>query len=1731
MANTVFKQIGNIVGTELNNVKNSILMDVDGVKVRLTNVENNVISDATRIATLETLLLSDDINLDTIQEIVNFVKANRSTLEGLTLDWASIQNKPLDFTPTEHDHNTVYYTKLEVDTALALVSAAGGDWNTLLNKPSDFIPSEHDHGLIYYTKTEVDLAFANLNIVTSWELLENKPLLFPAEAHTHDDLYYTKAEVDIALTTVDVSSKADVNHTHDYMSFAGGAISGNLDVAELLTQTSVLGKFVNNADETAKHNMYWNTLGGLTPTYINDDAAIAMSFNTSLAGTSVTFKSAPQGINGELITWTNTLEFTDTAIKFKGNDLLTSNDLSAALGWSADTLNTPETLVQRDLNGDFSAGKITADLIGNASTSSKLKTGVSISLSGDVTGSANFDGSENIIIDTIFDGSNHTHTLANITDWPTTISPIMLGYLQNVTSDIQSQLDTKESKITGAISTLLSTDLDPSVLVVTDTFGKLTGLSTINISDLGYLSNVTSDIQTQLNSKESKDNKGMPNGYVGLDSTGKVPTSHLPAYVDEVLEFPTAAQFPQPGITGKIYVSADSNSPYRWTGTSYLLITSGAVSSVAGKTGVIILNKNDVGLGNVDNTTDVSKNVLSATKLTTARNIALTGDVTGTVSFNGSTNVSITTTVVNDSHEHTFNNLLSKPTTLGGYGITDATPVSHIGSNGTSHAVVTTSTNGFMSSTDKSKLDGIAVGATKYTHPTSGVTAGTYSKLTVDANGHVTSGANLVAADIPNLNTSKLTAGILPIIRGGTNNTTFTNNNFLVFDGTSIVSTGYNVNSFGTRSSSSVTFNSIGGSWYRIATTGVGIGRASGEFRVDWAVSGHHGSARFTAGCHYGHASGVSIQQHEYSFYGSGGINAVRVVYHQSYTGNYAYVEVRFAATLASVYVNVSGIDLMGWAVTNPSTGGGIPAGYNTYTHTLVAPSSINAGTFTKVTYNNEGRITSGTTLVASDIPNLDASKITSGTLSLSTATFSSTINANGGLSQDGQAILNGTDTWLRTYGNTGWYSESYGGGLCMTDSTWIRTYGSKSFYHNTGNMRTDGTLQVGSSGSTLNIPNGGTATLYGYNILHLGNNQGISPWTPSFSNVSAPSTGTFVKTSGSTAGWDAHVCSNQGYVTNVFCKFSAGQTNTHIMAGLNADPFNNTSYNTLDFAIYMATGSLLIYESGAHVATFGTYSVTDVFTVHYDGVNVRYYQNNTLLRTVGRGLSTTPLYFDTSFHELNASITNVGFGSNGYNNANALNGMNATSGNNGNTVISRDGSGNFSAGTITATLSGNSSTATKWATARTLTLNGDITGSVSMDGTSNVTLTTVIANDSHEHTFANLLSKPTTIGGYGITDAAPLSHVGTKGTSHAAVTTTVNGFMIASDKSKLDGIATSANNYVHPTSPISAGTYTKITVDALGHTTSGTTLVATDIPNLDTAKLTTGILPTSRGGTGNSTVIQGGIAYGSTTSKYDTTAAGTSGYILKSNGTSAPTWTANDMTSFADETFKKSVRVATTVNITLSAIQTIDGISVVAGDRVLVKNQTTQSENGIYIVSTAAWTRSIDSDSSTKIATAIVGVDSGSVNGGKSFTTNFKTTDTLSTTAMVWFEVISSIGGTFTGLLTAPSYVLGNSRITDTSVTLSTVTQTAMVLGASGSYRSAELLVQITEGTKYHTTKINVIHDGTTAHMTEYATMFTSTSLATFDVNIASGNINLLATGASATARTYKIQITLINI
>jgi phage-related tail fiber protein len=77
---------------------------------------------------------------------------------------------------------------------------------------------------------------------------------------------------------------------------------------------------------------------------------------------------------------------------------------------------------------------------------------------------------------------------------------------------------------------------------------------------------------------------------------------------------------------------------------------------------------------------------------------------------------------------------------------------------------------------------------------------------------------------------------------------------------------------------------------------------------------------------------------------------------------------------------------------------------------------------------------------------------------------------------------------------------------------------------------------------------------------------------------------------------------------------------------------------------------------------------------------------------------------------------------------------------------------------------------------------------------------------------------------------------------------------------------------------------------------------------------------------------------------------------------------------------WKAPVRVATTANVTLSGLQTIDGVLLVDGERVLVRSQSTASENGIWVAHSTAWTRAPDWDGTGDVTTgSLVFVTAGS--------------------------------------------------------------------------------------------------------------------------------------------------------
>jgi phage-related tail fiber protein len=104
---------------------------------------------------------------------------------------------------------------------------------------------------------------------------------------------------------------------------------------------------------------------------------------------------------------------------------------------------------------------------------------------------------------------------------------------------------------------------------------------------------------------------------------------------------------------------------------------------------------------------------------------------------------------------------------------------------------------------------------------------------------------------------------------------------------------------------------------------------------------------------------------------------------------------------------------------------------------------------------------------------------------------------------------------------------------------------------------------------------------------------------------------------------------------------------------------------------------------------------------------------------------------------------------------------------------------------------------------------------------------------------------------------------------------------------------------------------------------------------------------------------------------------------------------------------WKQSVRAATTANITLSGLQTIDGISVAAGERVLVKNQTNATENGLFNAASGAWSRTTDADQNVEVTAGLtVMVEEGTTQADSQWRLTTDGAITVGTTSLTFAQI-----------------------------------------------------------------------------------------------------------------------------
>lgn len=212
----------------------------------------------------------------------------------------------------------------------------------------------------------------------------------------------------------------------------------------------------------------------------------------------------------------------------------------------------------------------------------------------------------------------------NITSKPKTFTPSAHQHVASDITDLSSKLDLKADK-----TEIPSLDNYATTSVLSQHTSNTNNPHSVTKDQIG-LNNVTNDQQVK------RSEMGVADGVATLDSTGKIPTSQLPSYVDDVIESETYDSLPEKGESGKIYVAKDTNLVYRWSGSAYIEISAslalGETSSTAyagnkGKATTDKINthvsntsnphsvtKAQVGLSNVNNTSDLNKPISTATQ-------------------------------------------------------------------------------------------------------------------------------------------------------------------------------------------------------------------------------------------------------------------------------------------------------------------------------------------------------------------------------------------------------------------------------------------------------------------------------------------------------------------------------------------------------------------------------------------------------------------------------------------------------------------------------------------------------------------------------------------------------------------------------------------------------------------------------------------------------------------------------------------------------------------------------------------------------------------------------------------------------------------------------------------------------------------------------------------------------------------------------------------------------------
>jgi len=393
-----------------------------------------------------------------------------------------------------------------------------------------------------------------------------------------------------------------------------------------------------------------------------------------------------------------------------------------------------------------------------------------------------------------------------------------------------------------------------------------------------------------------------------------------------------------------------------------------------------------------------------------------------------------------------------------------------------------------------------------------------------------------------------------------------------------------------------------------------------------------------------------------------------------------------------------------------------------------------------------------------------------------------------------------------------------------------------------------------------------------------------------------------------------------------------------------------------------------------------------------------------------------------------------------------------ATNANTASKLVKRDGSGNFSAGTITANLTGNASTASTaaaWTTGRTITIDGDVDGSASgVDGSGDVTITTALD------------ATGVSAGSYGSSTAIPNITVDAKGRITAASTSSITTSFTLTDGSNSETIAGGNTLTVTAGEGIDAvvGSTDTLTISGEDASSSnkgiasfgGDFSVSSGAVSLASNSITIGSDAVALGATrtdingltsldvDNLTLDANAITSTDSNGNIELSPNGTGTVVVPASYEARAGFSSQSLVNkaYVDSvtsglSVKTPVKVATTGNLnatynngagTLTANSnfalSVDGVTVSVNDRILVKDQSTAAQNGFYKVTatgsgSAAFvlTRTPDADAASElVAGAFAFVEEGTANADNGYVLSTDGAVTLGTTA-INFEQFSGAG------------------------------------------------------------------------------------------------------------------------